>query len=163
MFNYILKQQKNISYLDYIMDHIINFIKGLIKMDYYFHPDFNTQKIRNFLEDIVNRKGYEDYSQLNKEDKAEFSSLLCEAAGKSDEFCCITEPKNSDETIRLFRQALIGTKEDNQKFLETIKNNAIDYYERTMTVLFHHIYHISPNLHEPDPNNWPCSYEEIRG
>jgi|HubBroStandDraft_2_1064218.scaffolds.fasta_scaffold113108_4 hypothetical protein len=164
MFYYILKRQKNISYLHYVMDLIISLIlKGMRKMDYYFHPDYNTEKIRNFLDDLVHRKGYDDYSQFKKADKAEFASLLCEASGR-EEFACILEPENSDETIKFFRQALIGTKEDDNKFLHAIKNNAIHYYERTMAALFYHIYtyHISPDSNEPDPDNWPCSYEEIR-
>jgi hypothetical protein len=135
-------------------------------MDYYFCPEFNTEKIRKFLIDLVGRNGYEDYSELKKSEKAEFASLLCEAY-RTEEFSCIVDSENADQTIKLFRRALVGTNEDDEKFLCAIKNNAIDYYERTMAALFYHIYtyHIYPylpDLSEPDPDNWPSSYEEIR-
>lgn len=113
-------------------------VKGMTNMKY-IHSDFKTKKILRFIADLIVDYDYKSYDDLSDADKSMLTAYLIEAAGRSGETECIVESAHFDQTINLFKKSLIGTKEDDENFLEAIKSNAIDYYEHTMQALFDYV------------------------
>ena len=99
------------------------------------HPEFYTKPIRQYISDLIHEYGYTHYIDLSTGDKAKLASLLIDAAGK-DGYECIIESTNSDQTLEVFKKSLSGTNDDDEIFLETIKSNAINYYDAIMNTLF---------------------------
>jgi len=107
--------------------------------------------IRNFINDLIGDYGYKSFRDLCQGDKHELAALYIEEAGRSDEFCAITEPTHSDQTINLFKKALsTGLPDDNEAFLEAIKDNAVHYYASRMEEDFDDVMseRISEEMHE---------------
>lgn len=103
------------------------------------HPDYRNKKILNYVTDLIIDYDYNHYADFSQADKEGLVALLIDADGRMDEFCCITDSTHSDETINLFKKALDGTQEDNERFLEAIKANAVHYYDRVMEELFYDV------------------------
>lgn len=105
----------------------------------YPNPIYRTKKVLTFIADLIIDYDYDHYYDLSEDDKAELTALLSEAAGRDGEHEFIVESDNLDQTIGYFRKALAGTREDDEKFLEIIKKNAIRYYENSMETLFNYV------------------------
>ena len=73
---------------------------------------------------------------LSESDKAELASLLIET-DNSEGYECLVASKYSDETINALIRALKTEKAATDAYLvETIKKNAIQYFDETMQLLF---------------------------
>ena len=104
------------------------------------HPSFRDTKILAHIADLIIDYKYHNYNDLTDEDKLPLVALLIKASGHSDEFNWITENVHSDQTINSFIKLLEGQKEAEFIFLETIKSNAIDYYDSILKALFEYVY-----------------------
>lgn len=93
--------------------------------------------IRKFIDNLIGIYNYKSYSDLSQGDKQELTALFIEQSSRNEEFCAITETRNADQTINLFKKALIScSSEDNEAFLEAIKSNAVNYYESQIEQIF---------------------------
>ncbi len=105
----------------------------------YVNPIYKTKKILTFLADLIVDYDYDCYRNLAVCEKAELVALLIEAAGKADEANCLINSNDLDQIMGFFKQALAGTRRDEQKFLDVMKKNAIAYYDETMESLFDYV------------------------
>ncbi len=104
----------------------------------YPNPIYKTPKILSYLLDLISDYHYDHYYDLSESDKGKLAALLSEAAGQHGEAEFIIESPHFDSAITYFRKALSGTRKDDDKFLEIIKKNAIDYYDLSMEELFNY-------------------------
>lgn len=95
-----------------------------------------TPKVRQFVSEIIDEYGYQHYEDLSYCDKCEFVALLIEEAGRFHEYEFITESNHFDQVINIFKRSLRGTEKDDKYFMAMMKENAIQYYEDTMTKIF---------------------------
>lgn len=100
------------------------------------HQDFRSKKILNYVRQLIHAYSYKQFTDLSNGDLCEFVALLIEAGGMTDAFNCITDSVHSDQNINLFRAALVGKKDANETFIDTLKDNAINYYSYTMNQIF---------------------------
>lgn len=102
------------------------------------HPAFKTKKVLSHVADLIIEHGYDYYTDLSEGDKCELAALLNEVGGSDDEFCFLTEGDN--ELAAHFRNVLIRPSPTNQESLiETLRDNAIHYYDYTMDALFNYV------------------------
>lgn len=117
-------------------------VKGMINMTY-INPCYLNKNIKNFLTDLIIDYKYEDYSELSYSDKCNFTGLLIDASGKDAEHEFLLESNNLDQVINTFKKALCNGNDD--KFLEAMKENAVNYFENTMREIFQYVvqdYHV---------------------
>lgn len=114
------------------------YVKGVTSMRH-IHPDFKSKKVLTYIADLIIEYGYDHYYDMSEGDKAGLAVLLNQQGGRSDEFSCITQGAHSDQIINAFRKSLNGDREDDINFLETIKENVINYYDYTMKCLFDYV------------------------
>lgn len=114
------------------------FVNGMTNMKQP-NPIYKTKKILTYVADLISEYGYDHYDDLSESDKSYLASLLSESAGVIGEPDFIVESDHFDKTLLYFRKALCGTASDDEKFLEVIKKNAIDYYDRSMEELFNYV------------------------
>lgn len=100
------------------------------------HTSYKTSDVLKFTKSLICSYGYRDYKDLSIGDKQELVSYLIDTF-KHDEFCCITDAKHSDQTINLLKKTLRGEADVNTLF-DTIKTNAMDYYDSTMEEIFNY-------------------------
>lgn len=113
-------------------------VKGLNSMT--INPIYRTKKILGAIADFIINYDYNTYSDLTDQDKGVIVALLIEASGRSNEYNCIIESNHADQTINFFRAALMGSSDDDHRFLDIIKTNAIEYYDETIHNLFNYVY-----------------------
>jgi hypothetical protein len=123
--------------------------KGMVNMKYP-NPIYKTKKVLTYIADLIIDYDYDHYFDLSEHDKAQLASLLSESAGSQSEHDFIFESDNLDKTISYFRKALCGTAIDDENFLEVIKKNAIDYYDRSMEELFNYVW----DHYRSERNEW---------
>lgn len=102
----------------------------------FVNPIFKTKKIKLFLADLIHDYQCDHYSKLSYSDKCELVALILEALGNGNNHEFFVESNDLDCTITLFKKSLNGTFQDNENFLDAIKEQAVKYYEETMTTLF---------------------------
>lgn len=103
------------------------------------NPRYLSKKIRTYVSDLINDYGYKSYDRLSYSDKCSFSAFLIEASGKDAEHEFLLESRHLDQTINTFRKALLGDSIDDVKFLHTLKDNTIRYFEETMQAIFQRV------------------------
>lgn len=105
------------------------------------NPCFKTKKILHFVADLIVSYDYTSYFDLSDDAKQEFTAELIEAAGRPGEAECINESANFDQLINSLKKSLkCGSKDNDLILLETIKNNAVEYYESTMEAIFNYVH-----------------------
>lgn len=102
----------------------------------FFNPIFKTQKVKRFIADLIVDYDYDRYSDLTYSDKCEFAALLIEASGKNSEHECLVESNDLDQLMGALKKSLSGTHEDDENLLFTLKENTVNYFDRTMEELF---------------------------
>jgi hypothetical protein len=112
---------------------ITQIVKGMTNM---LHTSYKTPDVLTFTKSLICSYGYRDYKDLSVSDKQELVSYLIDTF-KHDEFCCITDAKHSDQTINLLKKMLRG-EADIKTLFDTIKTNALDYYDSTMEEIFNY-------------------------
>jgi len=114
-------------------------VKGMTSMNH-IHPCFKTKEVLQYIAGLIIDYNYKSINDLSDTEKGEFAALLIEASGRLGEAECIVESPHFDQTINYLKTALkADTKENNEKFLMTIKDNAINYYENTMEAIFEYV------------------------
>lgn len=103
------------------------------------NPCYLTKKIRSYVSDLICDYGYKSYEQLSYSDKCSFSAFLIDASGKDTEHEFLIESRHLDQSIAAFRKALFGDSVDDKKFLMTLKDNTISYFDETMEAIFDYV------------------------
>jgi hypothetical protein len=108
------------------------------------HPDFKNKKILQYVADLIINYGYEHYSDLSDADKEGLTALLIEANPYE------TDSIIDSHVVAYFCKSLNGTADDNENFLQIIKAKSVDYYEKTMELLFEYV----NDDYESQRNEW---------
>ncbi len=100
------------------------------------NPTYKTKKVKTFLVDLIHDYDYKSYDDLCFSDKCELVSLILEALERNGDHEFFVESNDMDSTLIAFRKSLNGTTEDDENFLEAMKEHAVRYYDQSMELLF---------------------------
>lgn len=100
----------------------------------YINPMYLTQKVRQFVFDLISEYGYKGIDDLPDSDRESFAAYLIDASEKDFEHEFLTESPHLDQTIGAFKKSLMGFQSDDRYFLEILKSNTVNYFYETMQI-----------------------------
>lgn len=101
------------------------------------NPVYKTKDVVNYIQDLWSNYGIKKYSHVNNEHKRELAGLLMLCVKDTeDEGNAIFECEDLSYVIKMIRSSLVSKVFDENRLVESIKDNVVSYYDNLMEAMF---------------------------